>query len=81
MYNPNPEDKDKDLFYPSGSVKPYWNKQIHSDPSSFSYWIDFLDVGEGAEISKYSVKNIGVRSEVDNKSKNTSIYYQDTPEI
>jgi hypothetical protein len=49
----------KEEYYDNNSKDKYWNKKIHTDPYSLNFWFDFLDVGEGAELSKYSVKEIG----------------------
>lgn len=68
-------------FYDSNSEYKYWNKAIHTDPNSLNFWFDFLDPGEGAELSKYSVPKIGRRPKVDSPQGVTSIYYKDIPEV
>ena len=81
LYNPSPIDKEQDNYYSENDNDKYWTKKIHTDPYSLNFWFDFLDIGEGAELSKYSVKKIGQRSKVDNQSSINSIYNKETPEV
>ena len=68
-------------FYPKDNIKyKYWNKYIHSDPSKLPYWLEFLDLG-GAELSKYSISEIGQRPKVVNENNINSIYYKEIPEV
>lgn len=67
-------------YYPEDSNYRYWNKYIHSDPSKLPYWLAFLDLG-GAELSKYSISEIGQRPKVINENNINSIYYKEIPEV
>lgn len=67
-------------YYPKDSIYKYWNKYIHSDPSKLPYWLEFLDLG-GAELSKYSISEIGQRPKVVNENNINSIYYKEIPEV
>ena len=62
LYNPCKTSNDIQIaeigkfeYYKEGEEKQYWNKQIHLDPNTLNFWIDFLDT-EG-DLGKYSVKN------------------------
>ena len=68
-------------FYPKDNIKyKYWNKYINSDTSKLPYWLEFLDLG-GAELSKYSISEIGQRPKVVNENNINSIYYKEIPEV
>ena len=61
--------------------RAYWNRNSYLHPETMIFWFDFLDTGE-TEIDKYSVKKIGVRPKVENKSNNkTTIFQTNTPEV
>jgi hypothetical protein len=77
LYNPKPEEKDRENYYESGDNK-HWNKNVYEAPHLLNFWIDFLDSGD---IAKYNVKNIGSRSKSINDSNVKSIYFRETPDI
>lgn len=57
----------------------YWNKSIVQNPSLLNFWLEFLD--NNSDISKLSVKNIGVRTLVKENSGIRSIYFKNIPNI
>lgn len=79
LYNPNDTIK---CFSEGDITQKYWNKQFYTNPETAIFWFDFLDAGS-AEISKYSVQKIGMRQKVAtaNSKSNTSIFYNNTPEV
>jgi hypothetical protein len=40
----------------------YWNKNIHADPGTLNFWIDFLDPTENTNFKQYSIEAIKSRS-------------------
>lgn len=62
-----------------GLEKKFWTKKIHTDIYNLDFWFDFLDT-EGS-ISQYSVRKIGRRPLVENKSSYKSIFLGEIPEI
>jgi hypothetical protein len=78
LYNP---DGNADYFDSTAGEQKYWNKSVYNNATGLIFWFDFLDAGE-AEISKYSVSKIGLRSKVTNStSGNTTIFANKTPEV
>lgn len=77
IYNPYPEEKEKDEFYATGEESEYWNKNIYEDPTKLNFWFDFLDT-EG-ELKNFSVQAIGRRQKVVNDDKVKSIYFKSVP--
>lgn len=77
IYNPYPEEKEKDEFYTTGEELEYWNKNIYEDPAKLNFWFDFLDT-EG-ELKNFSVQAIGRRQKVVNDDKVKSIYFKSVP--
>lgn len=77
IYNPYPEEKEKDEFYVTGEELEYWNKNIYEDPAKLNFWFDFLDT-EG-ELKNFSVQAIGRRQKVVNDDKVKSIYFKSVP--
>jgi hypothetical protein len=67
--------------YSKDDERSYWNKNVYNNSDILPFWIEFLDFGDGAEFSKYSVNNIGQRTKVLNDSKITSILYKEIPEV
>lgn len=57
----------------------YWNKNLVYAPDLMNFWIDFLDTT--GELSKYSVKALGVRAKAINEDDVNSIYYRETPDV
>lgn len=57
----------------------YWNKNLVYAPDLVNFWIDFLDTT--GELSKYSVKALGVRAKAINEDDVNSIYYRETPDV
>ena len=58
----------------------YWHKNVSDDPSQLIFWFDFLEAGN-ADVSKYSVQEIGPRTKFLNDSNVKYIYYKETPEV
>lgn len=79
LYNPDTiyDETTGQMFYDENGVKPFWNKKIHTDPNSLVFWFELLDLNE---FNNYSVKNIGLRTKVDNQATTTGIFYKETPE-
>ena len=57
----------------------YWHIDVSANPSSLTFWFDFLDVGEGSDLEQYAVQEIGARTKFINDSNVKSIYYRDVP--
>lgn len=69
-------------YYDANSGKrSHWNKNVYNNSDILPFWIEFLEFGDEAEFSKYSVNNIGQRTKVLNDSKITSILYKEIPEV
>lgn len=68
----------KENFYTSGN-RINWNKNVYERPSLLNFWFDFLD--SSADLSKYSVHNIGSRPKAIQDTNIKSIYFRETPEI
>lgn len=77
LYNPNPNDNEKDKYFAADvENNKYWTKNIE-DPSLLNFWIDFLDTD--GDINKFSISQIGNRPFVDTDSKIDSLYFKDVP--
>ena len=85
LYNPMTLKKeDNKAFYPSNSKYAYWNKKIHTDPSSLPFWFDFLEVQpdkENETIGNYSINEIGAKTKAVNDKNITSVYGNAIPEV
>lgn len=66
-------------YYPANHQYAYWHKNVIEEPEMLSFWLDFLDTD--GDISKYSVKSIGVRPKVVNDKDVKAIYYREVPSI
>lgn len=55
-----------------------WAKEVSESPENLLFWFDFLDP-ESADLAKYSVKAVGVRSKALNDNDVKSIYYREIP--
>lgn len=60
-------------------IKTFWNFDVNNNPAVLNFWFDFI--GEGSELDKYMVCNIGDRSKSVNDSKVTGIYFKETPSV
>ena len=69
--------KDGDFIYNSDG----WNINILNNPEVLNFWFDFLDAGDGNNINKYGVNNIGQRTKATNDSAIKSIYFRETPNV
>lgn len=69
--------KNGDFVYNSNG----WNINILNNPEILNFWFDFLDGGDGSDINKYSVNNIGQRTKAANDSTIKSIYFRETPNV
>lgn len=58
-----------------------WNVDILNNPEILNFWFDFLDAGDGNNINKYGVNNIGQRTKATNDSAIKSIYFRETPNV
>lgn len=58
-----------------------WSKSVVYTPELLNFWFDFLDLEQGAELEKYSIKSIGHRPKVLNDTNLHSIYYPTVPTI
>ena len=55
-----------------------WAKEVTDNPENLLFWFDFIDPEE-ADLAKYSVKAVGVRSKALNDTNVKSIYYREIP--
>lgn len=69
--------KNGDFVYNSNG----WNINVLNNPEILNFWFDFLDGGDGSDINKYSVNNIGQRTKAANDSTIKSIYFRETPNV
>lgn len=58
----------------------YWANAVKDNPETLLFWFDFLDAN-GSELSKYSVKNVGIRAKALNDKDVKSIYYREIPNV
>lgn len=56
-----------------------WNVNVLNDPSSITYWLDYLDTND--EIMEYAVSAIGCRSKVVVNDKTTALFNKPIPDI
>lgn len=63
----------------NNSTHKGWNSKVFTDPSSLTYWLDFID--SGAAIGKYSIDEIGRRSKVVNNNDVHTVYNNSIPDI
>lgn len=56
-----------------------WNPAIYVDPGLISYWLDFIDTDQ--LISKYSVNQIGRRTQATTKTNLKMLYRLEPPDI
>lgn len=73
LYDPTNQNWTKDDEYWG------WNPKVYQDPSSLTYWLDFID--SGTEISNYSVQKIGRRTKVNNANDISIVYNNDIPDV
>ena len=59
----------------------YWNKEIFYNPQNMLFWIDFVDTKENSELSKYSIRNIGLRTYAKNDTAVRAVVYKDVPNV
>ena len=57
-----------------------WNVDIMENPEILNFWFEFLD-NDYAEIQRYSVHNIGMRSKATKDDKIKSIYFREIPNV
>jgi hypothetical protein len=69
IYNPNPKESEKEKFYSQDETNSeamkhmkYWSKNIHADPGTLNFWIDFLDPTENTGFKQYSIEAIKSRT-------------------
>lgn len=60
-------------------IATFWNYNVNENPAVLNFWFDFL--GEGSELDKYMVCNIGDRTKTINDNKITGIYFKETPTV
>lgn len=59
----------------------HWSLDVTENPETLNFWFDFLDADIDADITKYSVKNIGCRPKAENNDRVKAIYFRETPYI
>lgn len=64
---------------PECDINSGWNYQVDNNPELLDFWFDFI--GEGSDLDKYMVCNIGDRSKSINDTKVTGIYFRQTPTV
>ena len=79
LYNPTPEEREKDLFYDSFSDRYAWAKDVYESPEKLNFWFDILDTQ--GELSRYNISQVGHRAKVENSNALKSIYYRETPYV
>lgn len=79
LYNPDPEDKEKENYFSETENYPYWNKTVYMAPEKLNFWFDFLDAD--GELSQFSASLIGSRPKVVNDNNVKSIYFRETPNV
>ena len=60
-------------------INTKWNYKVNENPELLNFWFDFI--GEGSELDKYMICNIGDRSKSINDSNVTGIYFKETPNV
>ena len=77
LYDPNGIEEN---FYPSSNKdRRYWSKNVFESPETLNFWFDFLD--SETDISKFGVRNVGLRTKAVNDNNVKSIYFRETPQI
>lgn len=71
-------DRDNEPGYPSN--RKYWSKKRFSDPSSLTFWFDFLDT-KGSDLEKFSVPILGYRQFAKKDQEVKRIFYENIPNI
>ena len=69
-------DRDNEPGYPSN--RKYWSKKRFSDPSSLTFWFDFLDT-KGSDLEKFSVPILGYRQFAKKDQEVKRIFYENIP--
>lgn len=76
LYDPNPDPnaEDSKAYGADG-----WRNEVYFNPAVLPLWFEFY--GEGTDLEKYSISNIGSRPKVINDNTVTAIYHAETPDI
>ena len=64
---------------PECDISTGWNHNVSHSPELLDFWFDFI--GEGSDLDKYMVCNIGDRTKAINDNKVTGIYFEETPTV
>lgn len=57
----------------------HWNPDVFENPERVNFWLDFIDTG--SEIGKYSINQVGRRTQVVTNNELQSVYYKEVPDI
>ena len=74
MYNPEEGEN-----YISFGDNKCWNKDIIDNPELLNFWFDFIQ--SDWEFSEFNIKNIGIRTKVENSSNVKGIAFKKTPSV
>ena len=72
----NPEEGEN---YISFGDNKCWNKDIIDNPELLNFWFDFIQ--SDREFSEFNIKNIGIRTKVENSSNVKGIAFKKTPSV
>lgn len=67
----------RDIYDPS--LDNPWKMNPDTHPEDLKFWLDFIDTG--ADIGKYSVRQIGRRTKVVNNTNLKTIYNKEVPDV
>ena len=59
----------------------YWNKTVINKPEELVFWFDFIDAEKNSDLSKYAVRNIGLRQAPKKDTAVKAVYYRDVPNV
>lgn len=72
----------KNYFYQDSedfNINTHWHKDVVDNPAALLFWFDFI--GEGSQLDKYMVCNIGTRTKAINDQDVMGIYFPQVPNV
>ena len=79
LYDPDPKEEEKNLYYPEGHAYQYWRKTVVESPQTINFWFDFLDTD--GELKNVSAYKIGNRLITEDQSTIKSVCTENIPEV
>lgn len=57
----------------------HWNPAVKDSPETLTFWLDFIDTD--SQVGRFSVPQIGRRSQVENSDKIKTVYNREVPDV